>query len=296
VIRLEVVIIDAVPGPIYKLCPIVDRAGAALALTFLLGLVACSQRGSAPSTSTGSTAPSSEVTDTTMATTTTSVAPTTTSVALTTTTGPSQTCVGENQVPVDPEALAATSVAGDVDGDGFEDMITGYLLGSEDPAAATGAVLHVELASGYTTAIDVAQLGLGFDVLLARPEKVVSMSGDQLIVAAIAGILPGELFGFFLLDDCELSVVDTADGEVPEIWFGGGATHDDWFSCGPESVTMARFGYSDGTVTPRVYETGHVEEFGYEAATFTVVGGTEPSVTLPAPQEDVLAAYPHCVR
>jgi hypothetical protein len=59
---------------------------------------------------------------------------------------------------------------------------------------------------------------------------------------------------------------------------------------------MARFGYSDGTVTPRVYETGHAEEFGYEAATFTVVGGTEPSVTLPAPQEDVLAAYPHCVR
>lgn len=173
---------------------------------------------------------------------TSGVSDTTTTIqrATTSTEGPSpsEVCSAEQHTALDLDALAVQSIVGDLDGDGFDDTLTGYLLGSPDPAEADSAVLHAELASGWGTELRVDELEPLDFLVIVEPRTVVTMSDDNLVVAGVAEISAGRLFGFFAFEDCRLEVVTTTEGAMPEIWIGGGRTHDDWFVCESDRVLM----------------------------------------------------------
>lgn len=227
-----------------------------------------------------------------------SVATTTTQPATTTTTTqpvPSEVCSSEPHTPLDPEALAIQSIAADVDGDGFDDTVTGYLLGASDPAEAEAALIHLELASGWGAALRIEELGLVGGPAMAEPGAVVTMADDALIVAGVAGISAGQLYAFFAFEDCQLDVVSTSDGMVPEIWVGGGRTHDDWFVCESDQVLMVQFGTSTPDAEPRMYGAGASQTYEYAEGAFTMVRSADVDVALPATREEVTGIYPPCV-
>lgn len=219
----------------------------------------------------------------------------TTQRSTTTTAGPSRACSNEPHTPLDSDALAVESINGDVDGDGFDDTVTGYLLGESDPAEATAAVLHVELASAWGTELRVDELGLGDGPAMAEPRTVVTMGDERIVVAGVAGISTGQLFAFFIFEDCMLSVVDTEDGVVPDIWVGGGRTHDDWFVCESDRVLMVQFGTSNPDADPKVYGAGAAQTYEYVEGSFHQIRSSDIDAALPATFEEVASVYPPCV-
>lgn len=225
-------------------------------------------------------------------------ATTTTQPATTTTTSPqpvpSEACSNEPHTPLDSSARAVQSIVADVDGDGFEDTVTGYLLGSSDPAEATAAFIHVELGSGWGTALQVDELQLADGPTMAEPRRVVTMDGDPLVVAAVAGISAGQLFAFFTFEDCRLEVVTTSDGELPEIWVGGGRTHDDWFTCESDRVLMVQFGTSNPDAEPRMYGAGAAQTYVYAEGDLTISRSDDLDVALPATRDEMASVYPPC--
>jgi hypothetical protein len=242
--------------------------------------------------------PSVPDTTTTQPPPTTTFAPTTTTAPATTTTaGPSDECASKPDAPPPVDGVETTTTTGDIDGDGHTDTVTGYLLGSEDPTQASGSILRLELASGWGAVLAIEELGLAVGgPISAEPRALVELGGDTTILSRVAGILPGHLFAFFRFEDCVLSVVDTSSGNVPDIWVGGGASNDEWFVCGSDTVTMVSFSYPDPVADPRVYESGDAHGYLYEDGVFVDEGSVEFAVDLPAPQDEVEAAYPRCAR
>lgn len=227
---------------------------------------------------------------------TTSDATTTSEPATTTTEAtPSEVCSREPHIPLDSEARAVESITADVDGDGFDDTVTGYLLGASDPTEAEAAVIHVELASGWGTALRIDELGLADGATMVEPGVVVMMGDDRLVVAGVAGIPAGQLFAFFLFEDCNLSVVTTDDGLVPELWVGGGRTHDDWFVCDSDRVSMVQFGTSTPDADPRTYGAGAARTYEYMDGVFELIRSADVDVALPATRDQVAGVYPPCV-
>ncbi len=219
----------------------------------------------------------------------------TTVPAGTTTLAPSRSCVDRPDHAIDPDARGDVVITGDIDGDGFDDVVTGYLLGSSEPTEATGAALHVELASGWGTELRLDQIEqISGSPVVSRPERIVEMSDDPLVVVAVAWILPGELYGLFRFEGCALGLVTTVDGIMPDLWVGLGPSHDDWFVCRPDSVAMLELGYVDADASPRVYESGEVRTFSYDESRFIDVGTTPPEVDFPSSRDAVVAVYPPC--
>ena len=66
----------------------------------------------------------------------------------------------------------------DVDGDGHKDVVTGYWTGNADPDLADH-YLHVELASGWGTAILIDDLAQFSNFPMATPGRVVDMAGQR---------------------------------------------------------------------------------------------------------------------
>jgi len=223
--------------------------------------------------------------------------PTTTIRQTTTTTAvrsPSEVCSGEQHTPVDPGALAAQSLLADLDDDGFDDTVTGYLLGASDPAEADSAILHVELASGWGTEIRLDQLELVDGPVVAEPRTVVVMADDNLVVAGVAEIPAGRLYGLFAFEDCRLEAVTTTEGEMPELWVGGGRTHDDWFVCESDRVLMVQFGTSNPDAEPKMYGAGAAQTFEYADGEFTWIRSSDIDAALPATRAEVESLYPPC--
>ena len=142
---------------------------------------------------TTSTLPASTSTSTTATTTTSTTTSTTVPATTTTTTAqPSAACAAEPGTEIHADATSQETITGDVDGDGFDDTITGYLR------AGPEAYLHVELAGGWGTSIRVDTLTpYGADSRYSVPARVVAMSGEPMIVSMISGISVGNLYGFF---------------------------------------------------------------------------------------------------
>lgn len=258
-------------------------------LSIGLLLVGCSL------TATDESTPSLE---TTLPTATTVPATTGPEVETTTTTvsGPSTDCLAQPDTEMDPAALGASQISGDLDGDGHNDVVTGYLLGSSDVASATAAVLHVELASGWGTALVVnsivpAEAGPP----MAFPRVIVEIGDAQMLAAGIQGILPGILESFFVIRDCELILVGPEDGSIPEIWSGGGAGHDDWATCLDDGVAMGQFWKEDPTAESARYVSGTVIKHTYRDGFFAAAQEALVDVTFPATYEQVTAAYPNCL-
>lgn len=207
---------------------------------------------------------------------------------------PSEACSSEPHTPLDSSARAVQSIVADVDGDGFEDTVTGYLLGSSDPAEATAAFIHVELASGWGTALQIDELQLADGPTMAEPRRVVTMDGDPLLVVGVAGISTRQLFAFFTFADCRLEVVTTSDGELPEVWVGGGRTHDDWFTCDSDRVLMVQFATSNPDAEPKMYGAGAAQTYVYAEGEFTISRSDDLDAALPATRAEMASVYPSC--
>ncbi len=225
---------------------------------------------------------------TTVATTTTS-RPTTTSTAQTTT-APSVAngCEAQSSTEVPADATEPVAITGDVDGDGQEDTVTGYLWQG-------GSYLRLGLASGWGTSIRVDdQSDPNATLPLSKPGGVVSMSGDRLILNQRGGILVGAMYAFFAFRDCELHPVELAGGGLPEIWTGGGANHADWFTCEPERVVMRQFFLDDPMADPQVYVEGQATGFQYEPPSFRELGAVDMGIGFPVTRPDALVGLPPC--
>jgi len=241
---------------------------------------------SSPSTASVPTTTSTTTTSTT--TTTTTVPRTTTTMATTTVPAPSAACDDQPSATMPASASDLVSMVGDVDGDGFEDTVSGYVTGSE-------AWLHVELATGWGTRTRVDDLDTGADGgPLVRPSRVVTMSGDQLVIAQVGLALPGPVSGAFALRDCSLTPIATADGVLPDLWVGGSPAHTDWFSCDPSGITMLGLAIEDFEAAQRVYTGGDGIRHDYEPPVFAAPVTVELQLDFPVTAEEAEAAYPSC--
>lgn len=207
---------------------------------------------------------------------------------------PSEVCSREPHTPLDSSARAVHSIVADVDEDEFDDTVTGYRLGSSDPAEATAAFIHVELASGWGTELRVDELQLADGPTMAEPMRVVTMDGDPLVVAGVAEASARQFFAFFTFEDCRLEVVTNSDGELPEIWVGGGRTHDDWFTCDSDRVLMVQFGTSNPDAEPKMYGAGAARTHVYAEGEFTISRSNDLDAALPATRDEMTSVYPSC--
>lgn len=246
------------------------------------GPVLVTDAGSSPSTT------SVPTTTSTTSTTTTTVPRTTTTMATTTVPAPSAACDDQPSLTVPASASDLVTITGDVDGDGFEDTVSGYVTGPE-------AWLHVELATGWGTGARVDDLDTGADGgPLARPSRVVTMSGDNLVISQIGLALPGPVSGAFVLRDCALTPVVTAEGVLPDLWVGGSPAHTDWFSCDSSGITMLGLAIEDFEAAQRVYTGGDGIRHAYEPPAFAAPVTVELELDFPATAEEAEAAYPSC--
>lgn len=179
-------------------------------------------------------------------------------------------------------------ITGDVDGDGQEDTVTGYLWEG-------GSYLHLGLASGWGTSIRVDGLiGSEGSPPTSMPARVVTMSGDSLIVSVAGLALPGPVFALFALRDCGLSPVTSADGSFPDLWAGGNPGQDSWFTCDSSGVTMLDVLIEDFAAEPRIYTGGDGSRLLYEPPFFGPAGEVPLDLAFPATREQALAALPSC--
>ncbi len=130
----------------------------------------------------------------------------------------STTCDALPDTPVPADAVIGgfgpSQFLADVDGDGHKDVVTGYWTGNADPELADH-FLHVELASGWGTAILIDDLAQFSTFPMATPARVVDMAGQRLIVAGVERNADGASFAFFSFRDCALAPVPLASGGYP---------------------------------------------------------------------------------
>ncbi|MET0566680.1 MAG: hypothetical protein ABW021_09590 [Acidimicrobiia bacterium] len=184
----------------------------------------------------------------------------------------------------------------DVDGDGHKDVVTGYWTGNADPELADH-FLHVELASGWGTAIRIDDLAQFSSAPMATPARVVGMAGQRLIVAGVQRTLVGADYALFSFRDCALAPVPLVAGGYPEIWSGGGLMHSEWFACRADGVVMLDLfrGLDDqGQVIPGVLVGGEALSYQLNPNGF----GSPATVDLGLPRTDVdlHGEYPDCAE
>ena len=130
----------------------------------------------------------------------------------------STACDALPDTPVPTDALIGgfgpSQFLADVDGDGHKDVVTGYWTGNADPDLADH-YLHVELASGWGTAILIDDLAQFSNFPMATPGRVVDMAGQRLIVTGVERNADGASFAFFSFRDCALLPVPLAAGGYP---------------------------------------------------------------------------------
>jgi hypothetical protein len=182
----------------------------------------------------------------------------------------------------------------DVDGDGNRDVVTGYWRGHQDPDLAEH-YLHVELASGWGTSVRIDTIPQFSAAPRSNPARVVTMTGERLIVVDVQSILVGSAYAFFSFRDCVLAPVPLAAGGYPEIWLGLGPLHSDWFTCADEGMVMVEVFYGvdeNGERIEGVYAGGEGALYVLENSVFHPAG--QNAMNLPRPQADVEADLPNC--
>ena len=182
----------------------------------------------------------------------------------------------------------------DVDGDGHKDVVTGYWTGNADPELADH-YLHVELASGWGTAILIDDLAQFSNFPMATPGRVVEMAGQRLIVAGVERNADGASFAFFSFRDCALAPVPLAAGGYPVIRSAGGLAHSTWFACrsdGTVALDLFRGLDDQGELIPGVLVGGEALSYPLNPNGF----GSPAAVELGLPRTDVdlLGEYPNC--
>ena len=133
----------------------------------------------------------------------------------------------------------------DVDGDGQKDVVTGYWTGNSDPELADH-YLHVELASGWGTAIRIDDLAQFSNFPMATPGQVVEMAGQVSDRGRCRAKCRRRSFACFSFRDCALAPVPLAAGGYPVLRTGGGLFHSSWFDCRPDG--MVELDFSEGWI------------------------------------------------
>ena len=210
----------------------------------------------------------------------------------------STACDALQETPVPADAVIGgfgpSQFLGDVDGDGHKDVVTGYWTGSADPELADH-YLHVELTSGWGTAILIDDLAQFSNSPMATPGRVVDMAGQRLIVAGVERNADGASFAFFSFRDCALAPVPLAAGGYPVMRTAGGPAHSTWFACRPdEMVTLDLFrGLDDqGELIPGVLVGG--EALSYRLNPNGFGPPTPIELGLPRTDVDLHGEYPNC--
>jgi hypothetical protein len=202
-------------------------------------------------------------------------------------------CDSRPDTPVPGDAILSTRFLADVDGDGARDVVTGYRLGSDSDLAEYW--LHLELASGWGTQVRIDTIPEFAATPQSTPMRVVTMTGERLIVVDVQGIAVGSAYALFSFRDCVLAPVPLAAGGYPEIWWGLGPFHDDWFSCGDEGVVMVVASYGvdeNGERIEGVYAEGEGLLYILEYGVFHP--GGQNAMNLPRPVVDVREDLPNC--
>jgi hypothetical protein len=202
-------------------------------------------------------------------------------------------CDTRPDTPVPAAAIVSTRFLADVDGDGARDVITGYRLGSDPDLAEYW--LHLELASGWGTQVRIDTIAEFSGSTFSTPMRVVTMSGERLIVADVQGIAVGSAYAFFSFRDCALAPVPLVTGGYPDVWWGLGPLHDDWFSCADEGFVMVVASYGvdqNGERVEGVYAEGEGLLYILQYGVFHPAG--QNAMNLPRPVADVREDLPNC--
>ena len=182
----------------------------------------------------------------------------------------------------------------DVDGDGHKDVVTGYWTGNADPDLADH-YLHVELASGWGTAILIDDLAQFSNFPMATPGRVVDMAGQRLIVTGVERNADGASFAFFSFRDCALAPVPLAAGGYPVIRTAVGPADSTWFACRSDGVVALDLfrGLDDqGQVIPGVLVGGEALSYRLNPDGFSSPVAVE--LGLPRTDVDLRGEYPDC--
>lgn len=265
-------------------------------LTMLV--VACGAGPELTATIASTTLPTTTTSSVPPPTTTTTLAPTTTvartttipPTATTTRPGPSHACDDQPSTEIPGDATNLWSITGDVDGDGYDDTVTGYVIDEVE------GHLHLELSTGWGTSVRVDDPALADRHLLAlsKPNRIVVMSGEHLVVSTIRLGLPGSIHALFAFRNCVLAPITLANGELPDLWYGGGPGQDEWFSCNSTGVVMLQLVTENYDADPRVYLSGNSQRYQYDPPIFVSLGDLEPDLDFPVIADIARDAYPVC--
>ena len=210
----------------------------------------------------------------------------------------STTCDALTDTPVPADAVIGgfgpSQFLADVDGDGHKDVVTGYWTGNADPELADH-FLHVELASGWGTAIRIDDLAQFSNFPMATPGRVVDMAGQVLIVAGVERNADGASYAFFSFRECALAPVPLAAGGYPVLRTGAGLFHSTWFDCrsdGMVALDLFRGLDEEGELIEGILIGGEALSYRLDQNGF----GSPDAVELGLPRTDVdlHGEYPNC--
>ena len=188
----------------------------------------------------------------------------------------------------------STRFLADVDGDGSRDVVTGYWRGSTDRDEAEHW-LHVELASGWRTAVRIDTLDQFSVSPRSHPSGIVVIAGERFIVAAVQSTLVGADYALFSFRNCVLAPVPLTTGGYPHIWSGIGVVHSEWFTCRDDGVVMVEVFWSidsDEQSVDSVLQGGEATLYRLDPDGF-VDGGGVP-LNLPRTLGDLRRELPDC--
>jgi hypothetical protein len=126
-------------------------------------------------------------------------------------------CAADPPRPIPEDPNEATTIKGDIDGDGEIDELTTYKAGGRWH-------LGVVLAYGWETHSDITELTEPYGNEFVEVNRLVDL-GDSLVLARIGPNLVGASLGFFGLDRCRLTPILDENGDVPVLWDGVGGQH-----------------------------------------------------------------------
>lgn len=192
---------------------------------------------------------------------------TTAALGTSTTAAAGPACVGE---PLGPVGDEASSVEGDVDGDGTADVVTVFL-------ATDGWHLRADLATGGV--LDELLATQPLDQARALAAGDLDADGAAEVWAQVGTGAAATVVGLFAADGCDLEAV-LLDGRPVELAVGGTVTLLNGVACGDGGVTHLTATSEDGvtyTTLDLTYELqdGSLVRVGEEAGT---LDATDPAL------------------
>jgi hypothetical protein len=201
----------------------------------------------------------------------------------------------DTEVPADAHIgdFGTIRFLADIDGDGLRDVVTGYWLG-DDPDLGPH-FLHAQLASGWGTQYRTDTIP---DIThpINGPRGIVVIGGKRLIPTAVQRNANFGDIVFFAFENCALTPILDDGGTYPDIIYGGGFTHREWFTCRDDGVEMIEtlYGHDENQeIDQSVFDQGSGTFFRLDPGGFFVEEGPV-ALNLPRSVEAVFDDFPIC--